>query len=85
MILQKNYTLEIVIEDIKEAVAEYLLSLRKKWATTDNVIVRVAQIETRILGIEGILDIDNTTINNQTGNIQLNDNDIPVLGEVVIE
>lgn len=85
VILQKNYTLEAVLEDIKGAIAEYLLSLRKKWAINDNVIVRVAQIETRILGIEGILDINNTKINNQTGNIQLNDNEIPIFGQVVIQ
>lgn len=84
VVLQKNYTLSSVKDNIDKAIEEYLLSLRKKWATTDNVIVRIAHLETRILGVEGVLDIANTTVNNQTGNIQLDIDEVPVKGMVVI-
>lgn len=83
--LQDNYTLDSIKNDIKESVENYLLDLRKKWATTESIIVRVSQIETRILGVEGILDIENTSINSQQGNLQLNFDEIPILGKVVIE
>lgn len=83
--LQDNYTMENIVYNIKEAIESYLLELRKQWASSDNIIVRVSQLETRILGVNGVLDIENTSINSQSGNIQLNSDEVPILGEVVIE
>lgn len=82
--LQENYTFSVVEDAINDAIEEYLLSLRKNWATIDNVIVRIAQLETKILGVEGVLDIADTTINSQTGNIQLDSDKVPILGTVVV-
>lgn len=63
---------------------KYLLELRKTWENESNIIVRISQIESRILNIETILDISNTTINNTTSNIELSNNKIPVLGSLEI-
>lgn len=82
--LENNYTLDSMQNNIKEAIEEYFLSLRKKWATIDNIVVRIAQLENKILGVDGVLDISNTTINSQTGNIQLEIDEVPILGTVVV-
>ncbi|MBR3697613.1 MAG: baseplate J/gp47 family protein [Clostridia bacterium] len=82
--LENNYTLNSIQDSINEAIEEYFLSLRKKWATVDNIVVRIAQLENKILGVDGILDISDTTINSQTGNIQLEINEVPILGTVVV-
>jgi uncharacterized phage protein gp47/JayE len=77
-------TKEKAQEQIIEAVNTYLLELRKTWEENDSLIIRKAQIETIILNISGVIDVSNTSINNQTGNITLDTNDIPKLEEVVI-
>lgn len=63
---------------------KYLLELRKTWENESNIIVRISQIEARILNIESILDISNTTINDTTSNIELSNNKIPVLGSLEV-
>jgi uncharacterized phage protein gp47/JayE len=72
-------TLKTQIEGVIEA---YLLELRKDWASQGSLIVRTAQIDTRILGIQGILDIADTKINGSSSNLLLSAYQIPVMGGV---
>lgn len=67
---------------IQEAVEGYLLELRKGWAESDSITVRVSQIEARILGVEGVADISGTMLNGAAGNISINGDEIPVMGGV---
>lgn len=67
---------------IEEAVGAYLLELRKSWADSDYIVVRVSQIESRILAINGVTDITNTTLNGNPDNLTLGTYDIPVIGGV---
>ena len=67
---------------IEEAVDAYLLELRKTWADSTNIIVRVSQIETRILSVKGVLDVGDTKINDGISNVMLSKYQIPVLGGV---
>lgn len=46
------------------------------------LVVRISQIESRLLGITGILDIANTTINEKAANHTLALDHIPVLGSL---
>lgn len=65
---------------IDAAIEEYLLELRKAWADSDHLTVRISQIETRLLAIKGIVDIDNTKINGAADNLILGKYEIPVYG-----
>lgn len=67
---------------IENAVSDYLLELRKKWADGSALTVRISQIETRILDLSGVVDIADTTLNGAAANITLSENEVPVLGEV---
>ena len=67
---------------IEDAVDAYLLELRKGWADGQNVIVRVSQVETRVLGVKGVLDVADTTINGSANNLVLAECQVPVLGGV---
>lgn len=67
---------------IKEAVDAYFLELRKSWADISYLVVRVSQIETRILAVKGVVDIANTKLNGSTGNLTLGKYEIPLLGGV---
>lgn len=75
-----GYSWSNLQNSIDAAIESYLLELRKSWADTSYLIVRVSQIETRLLGISGIIDVDDTQINGSTDNITLGAYEIPVFG-----
>jgi uncharacterized phage protein gp47/JayE len=66
------------------ALEAYMLELRTAWASQGNLIVRIAQIETRLLAIEGIIDISGTSINTVASNLTLTTYQIPVLGSITV-
>lgn len=65
---------------INDVISNYLLELRKSWANNPYLVVRISQIETRLLGINGIVDIGNTKINGISDNLTLGKYEIPVFG-----
>lgn len=67
---------------IEEAVDAYFLELRKGWENTTYTVVRISQIENRILGVQGVVDISNTKINGTASNVTLGKYDVPLLGGV---
>ena len=69
-------------ETVENAVSEYLLSLRKSWESNDYTVVRISQLEAAILALEGVVDIDNTTLNGSVNNLILTKYQIPVFGGV---
>lgn len=82
--LQPGVTSADIQESVNEVIRNYFTSLSKEWDKEDNIIVRISQIETRLLGVNGVLDISDTTINGSKGNISLEETQIPVLYGVVI-
>lgn len=78
----EGYSFNSLKTQIQNVISDYLLSIRKDWANQTNSIVRISQIETKILQIEGILDITNTKINNEASNLTLTQYEIPVMGGV---
>lgn len=83
--LEAGVTREGIQESVNKAITDYFTALSKEWDSQDNIIVRISQIETRLLGVSGVLDLDSTTINGSSGNITLQSNQIPVLyGGVII-
>lgn len=85
LVLETGKTIQDVQTLVDEVVANYFNYLASTWDSNDNLIVRISQIETRILGVSGVLDITALTVNNTTNNIQLDSTEIPVKnGNVVI-
>lgn len=77
-----GWSWEEVSAAVGEAVEGYLKELRASWADSDGLIVRISQIETRILDLPGILDISGTSINGNKGNLALQADEIPIKGEI---
>lgn len=67
---------------LESAVDVYFKELSKSWANSETIVVRIAQIETRLLNLDGVLDIANTTLNGEAVNIQLAADEIPKKGTV---
>lgn len=78
----KEYSWSNLREPIKDAVEAYLLELREAWADTSDMVVRISQIESRILAVNGVADIANTKLNGIPENMKLNAYQVPVIGGV---
>nr|WP_285854567.1 baseplate J/gp47 family protein [Paenibacillus elgii] len=70
--------------EIEAVISSYLLGLRKTWAEESQLIVRVSQIDARILTVSGVNDVKGTRLNGQTANITLNTDGIPQIGTVAL-
>lgn len=69
---------------IEETLQHYFQELAETWANSEAIIVRMSQIEARLLDLEGVIDIQETTLNEQTQNLILESDQIPVLKGVVL-
>ena len=67
---------------VNTAIDEYFNELASNWDTNENLIVRISQIEARLLNLTGIVDIENTTLNTLAQNLVLEGNSIPIRGGV---
>lgn len=76
-----GYSFTSLGTQISGAIDSYLHELRKGWQE-QMIVVRKTQIESRILGITGIVDITGITLNGKEENIIMDEGDIPVIGEV---
>lgn len=78
-----GYSFESLKSYIEQVIDDYLLELNKKWEDVDSSTIRIAQIEARILNIEGIEDIAGTKLNGIESNFVLKDNQIAKRGEII--
>ena len=67
---------------IEEAVGAYFTELAEGWKDAEATIVRISQIETRLLDLSCVLDIADTTLDGQAKNLQISEESIPILGEI---
>lgn len=80
---QREWSWDDVKPYVEEAVKGYFTELAKSWAdSTDPLIIRISQIESRLIDITGILDVARTTINGEAANYTLPPDSIPVLGDM---
>ena len=82
--LDTGVTLGQVQSDVEDAISGYLLSLRQGWENESALIVRTAQIESRILTVSGVVDVSNTQLNGSAVNVTLTAEQIPVKGTVTL-
>ena len=80
---QQGWSWEDVQAYVEQTIEAYFEELSETWADQEQaLVVRVSQIESRLLGVSGILDIADTKINGLAANYTLNLDYIPVLGEI---
>lgn len=82
--LESGVNVSQIQEAVEEAIAAYLLELRKDWSNQKQLTVRIAQLDARLLTIQGVEDVSGTLINQYDTNEILNSDEIPVLGVVSI-
>lgn len=80
---ESGFSYEDIKSQIEDAVDNYFLNLAQAWEASANLIVRISQIESAILEIDGVIDIADTLINGSASNITLEVDEIPVRGEII--
>ncbi|MFC4601860.1 baseplate J/gp47 family protein [Cohnella hongkongensis] len=70
--------------DVEAVVSAYLRELRQDWAHQQQLIVRTAQIDARLLTVQGIEDVSDTEINGAAANLTLEADEIPLMGTVTV-
>jgi len=83
--LSEGYEKEFVMENVKENIEKYFLELRKNWGNENEITVRISHVETRIIEVKGVIDVENICLNGKETNIIVDSDKIPVLGMVVDE
>ena len=78
--LEDGYVWADVEANARQVINDYFLELNTDWENENNIIVRISQIETRLLNVSGIIDIADTEINDLAANYQAQPNNIVVLG-----
>lgn len=78
---QDDWDWEDIKPNAEKVIGEYFKELSAGWENENNLIVRISQIETRLLDLEGVLDVANTTLNGAAENLTIETDNIPVLPE----
>lgn len=79
---QEGWNWEALKPYAEQAIDDYFKELASEWASAENLIVRISQIEIRLLNLTGVLDIADTTLNNVAQNLTVSADNIPIRGEV---
>lgn len=82
VIFDEGYSWSSLKAPITKAVDAYLRELRQEWADSSFTVIRISQVESRILAIKGVADIMDTHLNGDAANMTLGMYEIPVLGGV---
>ena len=75
---------ETAVSDIWNRFEAYLEELRKGWADSAYLTVRISYLESRALEADGVLDVSGCAINGAGGNLVLGADEVPVLGEIEV-
>lgn len=78
-----GYSLDNCMAGIASALDAYYKELNATWSAEENLLVRVSQIESRLLALAGIVDISGTTLNGRSGNLALDADAVAVRGSFV--
>ena len=79
---QEGWSWEALKPYAEQAIDDYFKELASEWASAENLIVRISQIEIRLLNLTGVLDIADTTLNGAAQNLTVSADNIPIRGEV---
>ena len=81
---QEGWDWEAVKPYVEKTIDDYFKELSTSWEVADKtgLIVRISQIETRILDVEGVLDVGSTTLNGAAENLSIDVHNIPIRGSV---
>lgn len=75
---------ETVLAEIRSGFETYFEELRRSWADSEHLTVRISYLEARALEVEGVVDVSIAMVNGAAGNTVLAADEIPILGEIEV-
>lgn len=81
-VYKNGYSFESLKSNMQSVIDGYFTELSMDWSNEENLVVRKSQIESRLLLIEGMLDITEVKLNGVSDNVILDEDAIPVRGDV---
>ena len=82
---QEGWNWDSIEPYMTKVIDEYFTELSASWESleeNEGLVVRISQIETRLLDLTGILDIADTTLNGKSQNLLIEADNIPVRGSM---
>ena len=79
---QNGYYFDRIQSALEQTIEDYFNELNESWGNEKNLVVRISRIESRILDLEGVLDVSDTELNGLQRNIEIDQNNIVVRGQV---
>lgn len=79
---QNGYYIDRIQLALEKTIEQYFNELNKSWGNEKNLVVRISKIESRILDLEGVLDVSDTELNGLQRNIEIDADSIVVKGEI---
>ena len=76
----EGWSWEACASQIKQTIDDYFLEVSKTWDSNEQLVVRISQLESKILDCTGVFDVSGTTLNGSTSNLYLEENKIPKRG-----
>lgn len=87
---QSGWTWPDLEANVHSVIDDYFKELAEEWASASTyeedqagLIVRISQIEIRLLGVAGVIDIADTLLNGGTSNVAIDKESIPKRGVVI--
>lgn len=83
--LSNGYSWDSVKDAVSSAIEGYFKTLAQTWGDgteSDFVRIYISRLESAVLDVPGVIDIQGTTLNGVGQNLDLESDEIPVLGEV---
>ena len=82
LIYEQGYSWDVVKNDVVDIVDAYFKTLNKKWSETDAIRVRISQLESVFLKVEGVVDVQDTTLNGEAVNLTVDKDSIVTRGTI---
>lgn len=76
------YSLEVCLDDMRAVIDEYFLELNQGWENLSKITVRVADIISKLMVVEGVLDVQNVTLNGMANNLIIDKDSLVIRGTI---
>lgn len=80
--LSSGVTFESIEGKLKNAVDEYFFELNKTWENEETLVVRILRVAEKLGAVDGVLDVQNLSLNNSKDNLELSKYEIPARGGI---
>lgn len=78
----ERYHLNACIDNMKNAIDAHFLKLNQDWEDLQKITVRIADIISVLMGVEGVLDVQNVKLNGSDANLVVDKDSLVVRGTI---